>query len=710
MAAVAAGSQDPRAAGAVSPRVSLAAGPQRPALDALTPGGGLRPNPLRAGADPPASDTPVDRNPPQPSGAAANQREPFRIVDLPKVDDPPVASRPAKGPPVSVPSSPPGDRLRIIEPPQAVTTPSAHNDPLPPLKAVGPLPSIAGPPVASTTPAAATNTLAVIERLPRRGGTPTPSDPRPASSAAEGPVLQAPTTLTQAPQGRGTVAVATSPAVLPKATVDNPPAHSDATERKREKFDPLKVNGPIFLCEDEPGKPAWPKPKLALVFSGRQDGYFEPCGCAGIGRMKGGMARRDDFFKKLRTQYQWTYVAMDVGGLAKGLGRQAELKFQAMVEALNKMKYSASGLGINDLELPSNLLIAYTAVGGGLQSPFCSANVGFNSGANQFDPSMLQTYRVIEAAGMRIGATSILGKSYRPQIRDPFILTADAEAKLAALLPEMKKNADYLVLLAYATSDESKELARKFPDFKVVVTAGGADEPPGIPETIAGTQTPLIEVGYKATNVIVLGLYDGPKPWRYQRVPLDSRFGDSPRMQQVMADYQDQLKTLGFEGLGLHSGPHPQQSTLKRFVGSDKCESCHDESFKVWKKTPHAHAYRTLADLPVSRVYDPECISCHVVGWDPQNFLPYTSGYRSRKETPQLINVGCESCHGPGEAHVEAEMGKDVALQLQLQKAVRITKDEARKQLMCQNCHDGDNSPDFEFDSYFPHIEHHEKE
>ena len=73
-------------------------------------------------------------------------------------------------------------------------------------------------------------------------------------------------------------------------------------------------------------------------------------------------------------------------------------------------------------------------------------------------------------------------------------------------------------------------------------------------------------------------------------------------------------------------------------------------------------------------------------------------------------SLSCEACHGPGEAHVEAEMGKDVALQLQLQKAVRITKDEARKQLMCQNCHDGDNSPDFEFDSYFPHIEHHEKE
>src|SRR5437016_3748732 len=53
-------------------------------------------------------------------------------------------------------------------------------------------------------------------------------------------------------------------------------------EAVKEKFDPIAVNGKFFE--------GWPKPKLALVISGRQDGYLEPCGCAGLENQKGGLS------------------------------------------------------------------------------------------------------------------------------------------------------------------------------------------------------------------------------------------------------------------------------------------------------------------------------------------------------------------------------------------------------------------------------------
>jgi hypothetical protein len=113
------------------------------------------------------------------------------------------------------------------------------------------------------------------------------------------------------------------------------------------------------------------------------------------------------------------------------------------------------------------------------------------------------------------------------------------------------------------------------------------------------------------------------------------------------------------------------------------------------------------------RNYDPECISCHVVGWDPGRFFPYQSGYESAEKTPHLKNVGCEDCHGPGEFHVAAENGHNVALQKKLQKAMRITQAEASDprsgRQNCFTCHDGDNSPDFEFKTYWPLIEHKEE-
>ena len=107
---------------------------------------------------------------------------------------------------------------------------------------------------------------------------------------------------------------------------------------------------------------------------------------------------------------------------------------------------------------------------------------------------------------------------------------------------------------------------------------------------------------------------------------------------------------------------------------------------------------------------DPECISCHVIGWHPTNYFPYKSGFLSEKETPQMVDVGCESCHGPGGAHVAAESGGDAALQKKLQQAMVVTKEESQTShgKWCQNCHDLDNSPDFNFETYWPDVEHYE--
>ena len=194
---------------------------------------------------------------------------------------------------------------------------------------------------------------------------------------------------------------------------------------------------------------------------------------------------------------------------------------------------------------------------------------------------------------------------------------------------------------------------------------------------------------------------------RYQRVPLDSRYANSRDVMLLMEAYQEQLKQLGLEGLGIREVPHPQKDLLGEFVGSAKCESCHEPSYQVWRKSAHAKAWPTLVDLQPPRNFDPECISCHVVGWDPQHYFPYQSGFLSEAKTPHLVGVGCESCHGPGENHVKAEMGSDAELQKKLRQAVVVTIEESKKR-QCYTCHDLDNSPDFDFDSYWPDIEHSE--
>ncbi len=467
--------------------------------------------------------------------------------------------------------------------------------------------------------------------------------------------------------------------------------------------DPVATNGPIFVD--------WPKPDVALLFSGEQDGYLEPCGCAGLENQKGGTMRRATLIKQLRAD-GWPLVAMDLGGQEKRFGAQAEIKFNTVMESLIAMGYAAVGLGPQDLRMD---LLSVVINWEPDQSPFVSANVAILG----FDSGFTKRYRIIDAGGMRIGITAVLGGSDAARFQNSDELSVmDPVQALNEVLPELRSaNCDHLVLLSFAAPDETEQLARRFPEFDWVVTAGGAEEPPNSPAQIEGTGTHLIEVGHKAMYVAVVGFYkDAQQPWRYQRVPLDARFADDPQIHQLFVAYQRQLQTLGLEGLGIKSVPHPSG---REFAGSDVCADCHTAATDVYLDTTHAHALATLQNLNPPRSYDPECISCHVTGWDPQKYFPYISGYLSEQKTPQMANNGCENCHGPAAEHVAAENGEidvdDAGLErLRAQLRMEVVDNEGNKDdqvfgrvvQKCMECHDLDNSPDFDFQQYWPDVKH----
>jgi hypothetical protein len=474
-----------------------------------------------------------------------------------------------------------------------------------------------------------------------------------------------------------------------KAPAAEQPASDD--NEKPAKVDPVKVNGPIFE--------GWTKPNLAIVITGEQLGYLEPCGCAGLENQKGGLGRRATLIKQLRDE-GWPVLPIDLGGLVRRFGQQEELKFQTAIEALRAMDYGAIGWGAEDLKLGAGNLLAATTENDGRPSRFVSANVGLF----ELDLSSPERYRILEAGGHKIGVTAILGTKFQKDVHNDDIKLADPEQALAQIVPQLKEKTDYRILLSYAEPDETIQLAKRFPEFQAVVTAQGADEPPREPRKIAGTDTWLIEVGHKGMFAVVLGFYDGAKePIRYQRVPIDSRFVDAPEMRALLTTYEGQLRDLGWAGLGLQAAVNPRAKAPGdadvRFIGSEACGECHKTAYNIWLKTPHSHATETLAKLDPPRQFDPECISCHATGWKPQEFVPFESGFTSLAETPHLKGNGCENCHGPGAAHAAAERGKDEALREKFRTAMQETSS-------CEKCHDLDNSPKFDHAKYWPKVEH----
>ena len=474
---------------------------------------------------------------------------------------------------------------------------------------------------------------------------------------------------------------------------------------KHPPLDPIEANGKIFVD--------WPKPDVALLFTGERDGFLEPCGCAGLENQKGGLKRLHTLVKQLSAQ-GWPLVALDLGGQTKRFGMQAEMKFSYAIKAFDQIGYRAVGLGSNDLRLDVLSLVINIDEA---DNPFVSANVGIAG----FDSGFTKRYKTVEAGGVKIGVTAVLGQQHLARLKnsDELTLLEPAEA-LKQVLSELRAAAcDHLVLLSFADPEESKVLARQFPEFDLVVTAGGAEEPANAAQPIQGAESRLVEVGHKGMYVVVVGLYkNGETEFRYQRVPLDARFQDAPDLQEIMVEYQRDLETIGLDGLGLKPSMHPSGWL---FAGSEACADCHTAATDVYLRTPHSHATETLVHLDPPRHFDPECLSCHATGWEPQKYYPFTSGFLGLKATPVMVGNGCENCHGPAADHVAAENGEIDATDEELEAfraalRLKIVENEGNKEgqefakgkvvQMCIQCHDVDNSPDFDFQAYWPHVKH----
>lgn len=462
-----------------------------------------------------------------------------------------------------------------------------------------------------------------------------------------------------------------------------------------ETFNPVKENGKIY--------DRWLKPEVTLVFTGRLDGYMEPCGCAGLDRMKGGLSRRATLLDALR-RVGWNPVVMDTGGVSSGFSQQARMKYQATVNMFREMNYDAITLGTTDLNFPAGDILSEISTPAANGNMFISANVGVFA----MDPKTLPPAKIIQRGGVKIGIVGVLGEGEQKAVRNDEIVFRNSVESLKKIVPQLREKCDFVILLAHASDAESRQYAKAFPDVDIIATSAGPPVPPATMEVIPETGQYYITVGERGTHLVTLGIYrDEENPVRYQRVALDSRFQASKKFVNLMALYQDELEHAGLKGLGIRPLPNPFAETHGDYVGSARCESCHEDVFLQWQKTRHAKAWRPLAEAKPARTSDPECVVCHVVGWNVEHKTPYTSGFLSPKETRHLMNVGCEVCHGPGAKHITAEMGTDAGVQDHYRKAVRQNVEEAKKSL-CVTCHDLDNSPNFDFDLYWKCIEHKE--
>ena len=459
----------------------------------------------------------------------------------------------------------------------------------------------------------------------------------------------------------------------------------------------------------------WDQPAVAFLLTAEMHGFIEPCGCSE--EQLGGVSRRANLLKKLEDK-KWPVCGLDAGGLARRSAvQQAKIKLESTLRALRDMKYRGIGMGPEELRLGADFLLSQHDTESEDAVSFISANVVFFE-TPELSPKPWITF---EQGGLKIAVTSVLSsKLQREMGRVSDVEVSDAREALKKVLKELEpESPDVTILLSQAKVAESKEFAKEFPQFDIVLTAEGSSDPDPKNAFEKVGDTLVIEAGRKGKYAGVLAYYpDAEERFQYRLVALnDSDFDDTPSMIQLMEDYQQRLRDQEVVltdtiGVGHPSGAH--------FVGVEQCATCHKKAMSVWKDSKHAHAFESLFPenkrhgyerlKGISRGFDPECLACHVTGWKPEQYLRYRSGFLNQElaKEPEkglqtlLAGNQCENCHGPGSRHIELIEEGEVKAAID---EVKVTEKQARES-MCATCHDPDNSPNFKFDKYWKDIAH----
>ena len=124
-------------------------------------------------------------------------------------------------------------------------------------------------------------------------------------------------------------------------------------------------------------------------------------------------------------------------------------------------------------------------------------------------------------------------------------------------------------------------------------------------------------------------------------------------------------------------GKSIRSEILGDYLGYTACVECHSDIADKWKATKHGNAFENLKAQGTEKQENPGCFRCHVVAYDADG------GYIDMELTPELKDVQCEACHGPGRKHSETLSADDI---------YKASED------VCRKCHTEGQDKDFNYE------------
>jgi hypothetical protein len=412
-------------------------------------------------------------------------------------------------------------------------------------------------------------------------------------------------------------------------------------------------------------EPANNEDVITIFLTGNGLGMLKPCGCSG-GQL-GGLDRRSAVFNKAPSNRR---VIVDTGFLVESDGEQDLIKFDIMTRAFGLLGYDLVSLTEEDITIAENLGLK-DSIGSFFNVITAHRSTDVNLPAAFTKRFLLKGETIaVTVAAFDAEAAPIerIEKLFPQEIGLQKINILILNRGLPEIVNSIKKLAFIDCLICPAQSDEPALLSAP---------------PRGVPT--GRNKRPLVfSVGRFGRYICKLQIKparDKVKPaLSFSTIAVTEELPQDGSLVLLYRDYQQLVREADL----LKTYPRFTLPGGLEYTGSKSCKPCHEYECEKWSAKPHAHAYQTLKKEGSEA--DPECVLCHVVG------LKYEGGFVSQQQTPDLKDVGCEVCHGPGSEHIKS-LGK--------------TKTTGPK-MGCVDCHTPENSGDYagSEELYFQKIVH----
>lgn len=423
---------------------------------------------------------------------------------------------------------------------------------------------------------------------------------------------------------------------------------------------------------------------LAVFFTCDTRGRLEPCGC--FTGQHGGLTRLRTY---MEAQPAGVGLRFDVGDSIGGAADYDLVHYRYMLRAFAEMQFDAINLGHREVQLSASALrdLASTS-----PVPLISANLlDTQSGRPVVSP-----YRIVRRGAARIAIVGVVEPQGTRDRLGEGLRIEEIATSLAALLPELRDRADLFVLLAFVDEGALTRLAQEFYEFDLIL--GGRVRQPA-QSLIHENRSAIFFTTNEARTVAAMEteVRDGRRLQviAAQVIFLDESIPEDASFVALSDDYRKEIRQtrLALDDLaGLDLEQVPGVAPTATYVGTESCIGCHLQSHQTWEGTAHARAFASLQKKGADA--DPSCIGCHTVG------LGTPSGYRREFEGRRLVNVGCESCHGPGSEHVTQRAVQRTSNEAVLFKYRKLTAAD------CTQCHYGEFSRPFQWEHFWPLVEH----